>query len=487
MMNLATGRLVVVSLLIFALGIVGPTPSQADGEIEVTIHSVDDSTSPASAVVTVIDSAKRPVAGLLAEHIKLEDGGKAARVLSVERAVDSQVGISVVLAIQTSANMRASLPQVTEAAKLLIESLAPRDQGAIISFASEVRIEQAMTSDHRALAAALDRLQPGGNTVLYDAVVRSVEEASAAPLPRKVVILLTNAGGEGQISKATRETALGAARTGAVSVYALGFGSVVDRQFLEQLAQQGRGQALIAPTLSEVAKAYSDLGDLLRSQYIVRFEPGQASTQPERQLRLSVTQGSNSGSAVFAYKTNRILPTPATLVPSNTEPLVVENAPTVEDGNNNLLFALVAFAVVVFGGGGVVYLRSRPSQVILGEVPLLGAVTLLPSEGDELGEPRAAPKARLRFEASGEDLAIDGQITLGVDSESEFRLPLSSREFGAGQVRIWFANQRYLLHDTSPRSRVKVNGLSATWSVLSDGDAIDIQGVKLRFFDSRGT
>jgi len=72
-------------------------------------------------------------------------------------------------------------------------------------------------------------------------------------------------------------------------------------------------------------------------------------------------------------------------------------------------------------------------------------------------------------------------VTLGVDPECTFRLPISAAEFGHGQLRIWFANQRYLIHDVSPRPRLKVNGRQVSWSILGDGDEIEVRGVRMRF------
>jgi hypothetical protein len=48
-------------------------------------------------------------------------------------------------------------------------------------------------------------------------------------------------------------------------------------------------------------------------------------------------------------------------------------------------------------------------------------------------------------------------------------------------VRIWFADQRYVLRDAAPRPRLSINGRPVTWGMLGDGDLIDVKGVKLRF------
>ena len=70
--------------------------------------------------------------------------------------------------------------------------------------------------------------------------------------------------------------------------------------------------------------------------------------------------------------------------------------------------------------------------------------------------------------------------TLGAEPGVSYQLPVSV-DFGPGNVRIWLANERFLLHDSSTRSRVQLNGRMVRWSFLGAGDELEIGGVKLRF------
>jgi hypothetical protein len=71
--------------------------------------------------------------------------------------------------------------------------------------------------------------------------------------------------------------------------------------------------------------------------------------------------------------------------------------------------------------------------------------------------------------------------TIGADADCTHRLPLTPGEFGHGQLRVWFADQRYLIRDVATRPRITVNGRPVTYSFLGEGDVIEVKGVKLTF------
>ena len=77
-----------------------------------------------------------------------------------------------------------------------------------------------------------------GATALYDAVVAGVRTAAAAPLPRKVVVLLTDGQDYGARSSATEEQSLTEAATAGVPVFTIGVG----RRHQRPLSPGGRAE-----------------------------------------------------------------------------------------------------------------------------------------------------------------------------------------------------------------------------------------------------
>ncbi len=49
------------------------------------------------------------------------------------------------------------------------------------------------------------------------------------------------------------------------------------------------------------------------------------------------------------------------------------------------------------------------------------------------------------------------------------------------EARVWSQRGRCLLHGLAAEAGVLVNGESATWAVLEDGDSIEIGGARFRF------
>jgi hypothetical protein len=172
-------------------------------------------------------------------------------------------------------------------------------------------------------------------------------------------------------------------------------------------------------------------------------------------------------------------------VPVIPDPVQPEPEPVQESGGSS--GGIIAIALMLLAaaglGGWVLYRRwkrLRQEEYIFGGAPLY-------TQRDGPSEPTSidAPPATLRLD-SGETLEIEGIATLGVDEEATHRLPLSRAEFGNADVRLSFSGQRYVIRDLSPRTRMRINGRVASWAFLSDGDEIDIRGVKMRFHISSG-
>jgi VWFA-related protein len=468
----AFARLIFAALLAVALLPLDGTPARADGELDVSIQSVDDSTDQTSVVLTVLGPDKRPLIGLRPEQVQVDDNGTVGKVVALDRAVDTNVGIGVVLTIQTSSSMAASLPNVREAARALIASLSPNDQAAIVSFANQVTVVQPMTADRQALGAALDRLTAAGNPAVYDAVITSVNEASRASTPRKLVILLTDAGGVGRISQATREEAIERAAASGVSVNSLGFGTVVDLQFLSELGQRTQGRVLSAPTIADVSRAYGELAELLRSQYVLRFESTVPLEQRDRQLTVRVAASPGTGTATRNYQTARQAPVVPTQPPEPAPVIPPPVAPTSESNNTPLL--LGGFALLLLAAGGVVYRRRTRST---------RSITTTAPDRRPIPAPEAAP-ARPRRVAEitivdgpehGRSTEIrDGVVTVG--SGPGVSLRLADHTLAPERLRLFWRDDQLMLHDLGASGRPTLG----EWQTVRHDDVVNVGRYHLR-------
>jgi VWFA-related protein len=466
-------RKALAALLLAIVALSPARPAIADGELDVSIQSIDDATAPTSVVLTVLGPDRRPLIGLRPEQIQVQDNGVAGRVVGIERAVDANVGIGVVLAIQTSSSMASTLPNVRQAARALINSLSPNDQAAIVSFANEVRVEQPMTADRQALSAALDRLVAAGTPAVYDAVISSVDEASRASPPRKLVILLTDAGGVGRISRATREEAIERAAASGVSVNSLGFGTVVDLQFLAELGQRTQGRVLSAPTLADVTSAYAELAELLRSQYILRLESVAPVEPRQHELTVRVTAAPGSGSATRSYETKRQAPPPAPTEQPQSAPAAAP-APA-SDSSNALVWLLAAFGVLALGSGGFLYQRRRAHVATVGTDTAPDRRPIPPPDTLPARPRRVAAITVVDGPEIGQSAEVwEGVVTIG--SGPAASLHLADQAIPPERLRLFWRDDQLMLHDLTASGAAHLG----EWQTVRDGDELDVGRYHLR-------
>ena len=425
----------------------------------------------------VIDQSGRPVTGLPAGSFSLNMGGRDFPAANVQSVLDAQVPISSLLVIDTSGSMVGSpLNDARQAASQYVGSQDKIDSVAVLAFSNGLQIVSDYSQDFVAVQKALGTLAANGNTALYEAVVAAANSISKREGVRRVVILISDGENFGP-SKTTREQAVSAAKSSGVPFYVVGLGASIDLQFLQELTDSTGGAVYTAATSGQIASLFSRIAEALRSEYLVTLALGETGLHGETQAAFAVRTSAGSGETVINFQLPPAVqqPTP----PKTFTPTEVPAAPGGGDSKPLLLVVIALLAGVLIVGMGS-FAKHWNDQRVRAYVPAVPPPGAPQPRSEEPLSPRDSPPALLRFE-SGEELEFAGLATLGVDADCSFRLPISTSDFGHGEVRIWFANQRYLIHDVSPRSRVKVNGRPVGWSILADGDEIEVRGVKLRF------
>lgn len=107
-----------------------------------------------------------------------------------QRVPDAQ---HIVLAIDRSGSMRgAALNCAKAGAKAFVSRMRVGDAAAVVAFDSKVSVAQLFTTDRALLAQAIDSIQPGGSTALYDAIARATLML-AQTSSRRTLVYLTDA------------------------------------------------------------------------------------------------------------------------------------------------------------------------------------------------------------------------------------------------------------------------------------------------------
>jgi VWFA-related protein len=307
--------------LIATICVLRVTTAAGSGELAVNIASLDaGKPGEVVAVVSVVDASGRPVVGLTKDSfVARVDGlpagqaGSPVSISQVTAAVNSDIGVAVVLAVDISGSMNGDpLVQARGAARTFVEGLAPIDSVALVTFGDSVTPVLNFTTDRGALFAGLDSLQAAGNTALYQATSGSAFVAASAQTQRKAVILLSDGVDFGNRSTVSREASVAEAAAIGAPFFTIGLGSDIDRGYLQALAQGTGGRFLETPTAQGLSELFRAIGDFLRSQYVVTVSPGSLDRGQPLTLEIEVTAGGASG---LARQTLPALETPPTAEP----------------------------------------------------------------------------------------------------------------------------------------------------------------------------
>jgi Ca-activated chloride channel family protein len=217
------------------------------------------------------------VPDLTREDFQVLDNGKPQPILQFSNETQP---ITVVVMLDTSASMTLNLDLLKKAAEQFLIRLLPEDRGRVGAFNDKIQFASEFTSDRDDLVGALQDLQFGNPTRLYDAIDASLDELRGIE-GRRVILVFTD--GDDTASKTGLGRVLERAREDEVMVYAIGLesrmnigGRVVrtkpDRG-LKRLAEETGGgffelddTAALGPTFSRVAQE-------LHSQYLIGFAP----------------------------------------------------------------------------------------------------------------------------------------------------------------------------------------------------------------------
>jgi tight adherence protein C len=268
-------RAVVRALLIavVAIGAAGTRTlaSYADEGTKITVTQVDASAFPKiSILASVTDAEGHAVRGLTAADLTIAEGG-VTQTASIDLASESRP-VALALVLDTSGSMFGRPLADAKAAMIsLIQSLAAADQAVVITFDVNVRVDQPLTTNKAALAAATQGATAAGNTAIYDALATAVTALDKAQNARRAIILLTD--GVDNSSKSTAQSVLAALGAAQLPTHVIGLGNDLDRTALAKIAAAAPGGALIeAPTSSRLASIYSGLSEQLLTQYSVTYE-----------------------------------------------------------------------------------------------------------------------------------------------------------------------------------------------------------------------
>jgi VWFA-related protein len=245
-----------------------------------TVTTIRTTTNEVNVVFTVTDKHGRRIIDLKQSDFQVLDDNKPPQEIRSFHA-ETNLPLQVGLLIDASNSVRDRFKFEQESAvEFLNQTIRPRyDQAFVVGFDVTPEVTQDFTDNTEALAHGVHELRPGGGTALFDALYfacrdKLLKAPKTTPV-RRAIILLSD--GEDNQSHVTREEAIEMAQRAETIVYTIstnvsgtkGAGDKV----LERIADATGGRAFFPFQIRDVANAFSEIQDELRSQYAIAYKP----------------------------------------------------------------------------------------------------------------------------------------------------------------------------------------------------------------------
>ena len=236
------------------------------------VHALAQDAFRSSALAVRVDvlvtDGRKPVTGLTAADFELRDSGV---VQSIELLDASQVPLNVVLLLDASAStLGARHADLVAASHALIDGLRPADRVALTTFSHAVKPRVPLTSDFALVRSDLERVEPGGQTAVLDAVYVALATTLAQP-GRSLVVVCSDVA---DISSWLRpDDVIETARQSNAVIYAVTAQAARDAAAIEDLTGLTGGARMRVESRADLRAAFRKILEEFRSRYILAYTP----------------------------------------------------------------------------------------------------------------------------------------------------------------------------------------------------------------------
>ena len=235
-------------------------------------------------IFTVTDKHGRFIRGLTEDNFTVRDTREPVAKIN---KFDSQsnLPLRVGLLIDTSNSIRDRFKFEQEAAiEFLNQIIRPKEDRAFtLGFDTSHEITQEWTNSTEKLTSGIRMMRPGGGTAFYDAVylasrdklLKELDKEKTTTPVRRAMIILSD--GDDNQSRVTLSEAIEMAQRAEVIVYTISTNLAPnsDRgdRILKELAEATGGRVFHPFKIEDVADAFRDIQEELRSQYVLAYKP----------------------------------------------------------------------------------------------------------------------------------------------------------------------------------------------------------------------
>jgi VWFA-related protein len=258
-----------------------PAATDASEVPDDTITTIRKRVDEVNVVFTVTDKRDHFVKDLAQKDFRVVDDNKPAQTIeSFSRQTNLPLRVGLLIDASNSVRDRFKFEQEA-AIEFLNQIIRPRyDKAFVIGFDTTPEVTQDFTDSAEQLSKGVRLLRAGGGTAMYDAIYyacrdKLMKEDKGVVATRRAIILLSD--GEDNQSRVSREEAIEMAQRAEVIIYAISTNTsglkLRGDKVLEHFAEETGGKAFFPFKIEDVANAFTEISDELRSQYAISYKP----------------------------------------------------------------------------------------------------------------------------------------------------------------------------------------------------------------------
>jgi Ca-activated chloride channel family protein len=242
---------------------------------------------------TVTNAGGAPISSLKQEDFQVFEDGNLQKIAVFQR--ESELPLSIVIAIDASLSTRNSQKLELESARRFAHAiLRPIDGISLFQFSEVVDQLTPFTADLRVIDKGISRVHNGAATALYDTLYLG-SDALLNRRGRKVMVIITDGGDT--VSKTSYQQAVREAQQAEVILYSIiivpiesnAGRDIGGEHALIQLARDTGGKYFYASSLDQLDAAFHQIGDELRTQYLIAYYPSQRLSDSEfRRIEIKI-------------------------------------------------------------------------------------------------------------------------------------------------------------------------------------------------------
>lgn len=276
--SVVTSALTLLLLCVSSLAASQELPSQL---ARPTFRSAVDLVSVAA---VVRDKRGRFARNLKKEDFVVKEGGTRRDVIDFRADENAPVRVALLFDVSGSMRLSSRLEEARQAARHLLSALRlsdGSDEAAVYSFDMNLQSLQPFTADAGAIETAIARVEPYGQTSLYDAVAETAQGVANTPAGdrhRRAVVVFTDGLDTSSLLKPEQVSAIASGIDVPVYVVAVLNQGERDREDardeenpLRSLARWTGGDLFVTSAPAHESIAARQIVDELRHQYVLAF------------------------------------------------------------------------------------------------------------------------------------------------------------------------------------------------------------------------